>query len=435
MQQSPFDIELGLREQYHPAGVVQVPFGILIADLRTHLYALGRTGTGKSTLIKGIIRQAIARKISVGVLDPHGALIEDLLAEAIPADRVDDTILFAPADREWPVSLNILQSASDPSIVASGLVEAFEGLFGDSWGPRLEWILYCSIASLASAPHTSLLGMQRLLIDPVYREQITRHVRNPIIQAFWRHEFDTWSERYRLEAIAPVQNKMGQLFASPVLCNVLGQVSGRIDLRTVMDTPGSIFLANLSKGALGDDKANIMGSLIVSLCHMAAMQREDMPEEARNDFLLVVDEFQNFVTGSFAKALAEVRKYRLILILTNQYSKQVREDIRDAIFGNVGSIISFRVGHFDASQLEEAFAPDVPAAQFLNLGRYEVWARMQANGLAGIPFHGRTLRSDAIPYGQREAIVHASRSRYAPRSRAEVEEKVQRFLGTQKPAG
>jgi hypothetical protein len=433
MTPDPFDIQLGLRQQYHPAQIVQVPFGIRLADLRTHLYILGKTGTGKSTLIKGIVRQAIARKISVGVIDPHGALIEDILAESIPADRVDDTIVFAPADRHWPVSLNVLRSAADPSTVGSGLVEAFEGLFGNSWGPRLEWIMYCSLASLASAPNTSLLGMQRILVDPVYRAQIIHHVRNPILQAFWHSEFDTWSERYRLEAIAPVQNKIGQLFASPLLCNILGQVRGRIDMRTVMDTPGSIFLANLSKGALGDDKANILGSLLVSLCRMAAMQREDTPEEARNDFILVADEFQNFVTGSFAKALSEVRKYRLVLVLTNQYSKQVREDIRDAVFGNVGSIMSFRVGHFDAAQLEEAFAPDVSAAKFLNLGRHQICARIQEDGLASVPLEGQTVRSDAIKYGQREAIIQASRTRYAQPSIA-VEEKVRRFLGTQKPA-
>jgi hypothetical protein len=433
MAPDTFDIELGLRDQYTPAQFVQVPFGIRLADLRYHLYVLGKTGTGKSTLIKGIIRQAIAHRISVGVLDPHGALIDDILREAIPEDRVDDTIVFAPADREWPVSLNVLRSAADPSTVGSGLVEAFEGLFGHSWGPRLEWILYNSIASLAAAPNTSLLGMQRILVDPVYRAQITHHVRNPIIQAFWRNEFDTWSERYRLEAIAPVQNKIGQLFASPLLCNVLGQVSGRIDLRTVMETPGSIFLANLSKGALGDDKANIMGSLIVSLCRMAAMQRESIPEEERNDFILIADEFQNFVTGSFAKSLSEVRKYRLDLIMASQYSKQVREDIRDAVFGNVGSIMSFRVGHFDAAQLEEAFAPGVPAAKFLNLGRHQILARIQEDGLASVPYYGQTLPPDAIKHWQRDAIIQSSRARYA-RPRIAVEERMGRFLDTQKPA-
>jgi hypothetical protein len=316
-------IQLGMRHQYHPSQIVQVPFGIRQDDLRMHLYVVGKTGTGKSTLIKSVVSQAIALGMGVGVLDPHGTLIEEILDEAIPPARVDDTVVFRPAERDWPVSLNLLRCAPHPSTVASGLVEAFARLFGHSWGPRLEWILFCSIAALAAAQNTSLLGIERLLVDPRYRQQILHQVHDPVIRLFWREEFATWDDRYRKEAIAPIQNKIGQLFASPLLRNVLGQVTGRIDLRTVMDQRG-IFLANLSKGALGADKANLMGSLLVSLFHLAAMQREDTPEDARVDFLLVIDEFQNFVTGSFATALAEVRKYRLNLVLANQYNRHYR---------------------------------------------------------------------------------------------------------------
>ena len=431
MAKEAFDFELGMREVYHPHRVVEGVFGISQQDLRTHLYVVGKTGTGKSTLLRSIIRHAIEHNIGVGVLDPHGTLVDEIL-EGIPPERVDDAIVFAPADRDWPVSLNLLRCAPDPSTVASGLVEAFEGLFGSSWGPRLEWILFCSIASLAAAKNTSLLGIERLLVDATYRQQITRQVTDPVIQFFWREEFERWNERYRREAIAPIQNKIGQVFASPLLRNVLGQVTGRIDMRTVMDTPGSIFLANLSKGALGDDKANVMGSFLVSVCRLAAMQREDTPEEDRRDFVLIADEFQNFVTGSFANALSEVRKYRLNLVLANQYSKQVREDIMDAVFGNVGSIISFRVGHHDATLLEHAFAPDVPANQFLNLRRHQVLARIQKNGMPGFPFIGRTLRHEPVAFGQRAAILHGSRARYA-RPRREVEEHIQRFLRHKNP--
>jgi energy-coupling factor transporter ATP-binding protein EcfA2 len=307
MAHDAFDIQLGLRHIYHPGEIAQIPFGIRRGDLRSHLYMVGKTGTGKSTLIKSIVNQAIAQDIGVGVLDPHGALIEQILDEDIPAERIKDTIVFAPGDREWPVSLNLLRCAADPSKVASALVGAFEGLFGDSWGPRLEWILFCSIAALVSAKNTSLLGLERLLVDPHYRQHILRQVTDPVILHFWEFEFAQWSDKYRTEAIGPIQNKVGQLFASPELRNVLGQVTGRIDMRTVLDTPGSIFLANLSKGALGDDKANLIGSFIVSLCRLAAMQRQDTPEEERRDFLLVCDEFQNFVTLSFAAALSEVR--------------------------------------------------------------------------------------------------------------------------------
>ena len=432
MGDESFDIQLGMRQVYHPGQIVHVPFGIRQSDLRSHLYVVGKTGTGKSTLIKSIVSQAIARGIGVGVLDPHGSLIEEILDGAIPESRIKDTIVFAPGDRDWPVSLNLLHCADSPSKVASGLVGAFEGLFGSSWGPRLEWILYCSIASLASAQNTSLLGLERLLVDANYRERILRQVSDPIVLHFWQFEFERWSERYRTEAIESIQNKVGQLFASPELRNVLGQVTGRIDMRTVMDTPGSIFLANLSKGALGDDKANLIGSFIVSLCRMAAMQREDTPEAKRLDFLLIADEFQNFVTSSFATALSEVRKYRLNLLLAHQYRTQVREDILDAVYGNVGSMISFRVGNDDAELLERQFAPDVAAQQFLNLGRHQVWARIQENELPGVPFEGRTLRPELGMYHQRDAIVQASRVWYA-QPRSKVEAKIARFLPRKNP--
>jgi hypothetical protein len=360
-------------------------------------------------------------------------LIDEILDEAIPPEKVQDTIVFSPADRDWPVSLNLLHCAANPSQVASGLVGAFEGLFGKSWGPRLEWILFCSIASLASAPHASLLGLERLLVDPLYRQWIIRHVHDPVVRHFWHAQFEQWSERYRTEAIVAIQNKVGQLFATPELRNILGQPSGRINMRSIMDTPGSIFLANLSKGALGDDKANLIGSFLVSLCRLAAMQRADTPEEHRRDFLLVCDEFHNFVTFSFADALSEVRKYHLGLLLANQYGTQIRPEIRDAVYGNVGSMISFRVGNDDAELLEQAFAPDVKAAQFLNLQRYHIWARILENDLPGVPFEGTTLRPTLGRYDQREAILKASRARYA-RPRAAVEDKIRRFMNTQKPA-
>lgn len=428
----PFDIELGMRTLYHPSEIVQVPFGIRRADLRSHLYMVGKTGTGKTTLIKSIVSQAIMQGIGVGVLDPHGALIDELLDDAISEARIQDTIIFAPGDRDWPVSLNLLHCADTPSKVASGLVGAFEGLFGHSWGPRLEWILFCSIATLASAKNTSLLGLQRILVDPSYRARLLRQVRDPIVLHFWHAEFDAWSERYRTEAIESIQNKVGQLFASPELRNVLGQVTERIDMRRIMDTPGSIFLANLSKGAVGDDKAHLIGSFLVSLCRMAAMQREDTPEEERQDFLLIADEFQNFVTASFASALSEVRKYRLSLLLAHQYQKQMREDIRDAVFGNVGSIISFRVGNDTAALLESELAPEVSAAQLVNLGRHEIYARIQEDGLPGVPFEGRTVRPAPRRYAQRDAVIAASRARYAV-PRYVVEDKIQRFVPRKNP--
>jgi Helicase HerA, central domain len=434
MPRDPFYIQLGMRLPYrvHPAELTEVPYGIRQRDLRSHLYIVGKTGTGKSTLIKSVVSQAISQDWGVGVLDPHGTLIEEILNEAIPPHRIKDTIVFAPGDRDWPVSLNLLRCAPHPSAVASGLVGAFEGLFGHSWGPRLEYILFCSIASLASASNTSLLGLERILVDRGYRERILRQVTDPIVLHFWHSQFDAWSEKYRTEAIESIQNKVGQLFASPELRNVLGQITSRINIRTIMDTPGSIFLANLSKGAFGDDKANLIGSFLVSLFRIAAMQREDTPEEERRDFLLIADEFQNFVTSSFVSALSEVRKYRLNLVLAHQFRKQMREDIRDAVFGNVGSILSFRVGSDDAKLLEAEFAQSMSTKQFLSLKRYPFFARMQENGLAGVPFEGLTVQPELGWYRQREAIIRASRARYA-QPRAKVEAKIARFLPRKSP--
>ena len=284
--------------------------------------------------------------------------------------------------------------------------------------------------SLASAQNTSLLGLQRLFVDAPYREQIIHQVRDPVIRAFWRHEFETWDDRYRKEALGPIHNKVGQLFGSPAIRNILGQVTGRIDLRRVMD--GGIFIARLPKGPLGADKASLFGSLVVSLFQLAALQRDDTPEEERIDFHLYIEEFQNFMTAGIASALSEVRKYRLDLTLVNQYTKSLREDVRDAVFGNVGCIMAFRVGNHDAKLLEQEYAPDVPATQFLNLGRRQMWVHLQEQGVPSVPFQAETLAFTPATYGQRDVVIQASRQRYA-RPRAEVEEKITRFLTPKNP--
>src|SRR5258706_3945957 len=317
------------------------PFGISAADRRQHLYAIGKTGTGKTTLLCNLICQDIERGHGVGVIDPHGDLAEELL-DRIPPWRTDHVLYFNPSDSEFPIGFNLVRSSLHDRqyLDASGLVSAFKHLWRESWGPRLEYILYASIAALMECDNTSLLGVLRMLADARYRDWVVRQVQDPVVRAFWEIEIAKYDKKFLAEAIAPIQNKVGQLLMASPLRNVFGQVKSKIDPRFIMDNQ-RIFIANLSKGKLGEDKANLLGSLVVTKFQTAAMERASIPERERKDFFLFIDEFPNFSTDSFAGILAEARKYRLCLTLSHQYIEQMREEGKEAIFGNVGSIISF----------------------------------------------------------------------------------------------
>jgi hypothetical protein len=295
------------------------PFGISRTDRRQHLYAIGKTGTGKTTLLRNLICQDIESGHGVGVIDPHGDLAEELL-ECIPSSRTDDLLYFNPADSHFPVGFNLIGSAFDERkhLDSSALVGAFKHIWRDSWGPRLEYILYASVAALMECENVSLLGVPRMLTDERYRSWVLRQVHDPVVRSFWTNEFARFDKRFLSEAIAPIQNKVGQLLMAAPLRNVFGQVRSKVDPRFIMDNK-RIFIANLSKGRLGEDKANLLGSLLVSKFQSAAMERADMPEESRKDFYLFIDEFPNFSTESFAGILSEARKYRLNLTLSHQY--------------------------------------------------------------------------------------------------------------------
>ena len=331
------------------------PFSFTLADRRHHTHLIGKTGTGKSTFLLNTICEDIRAGRGVGVIDPHGPLASEVL-DCVPKSRAEDVVYFNPSDVDYPISWNLLK-AEHPErkhLVASGIVAAFKSIWRESWGPRLEYILYASVATLMECENASLIGISRLLADPDYRRWAVKQVKDPGLVGFWQYEFERYDERFLREAIAPIQNKVGRLLLTPLARNIFGQVKAKVGARFIMDKR-RIFIANLAKGAIGDDTADLLGALLISQFQQAAMSRVDQPEEARMDFHLVVDEFQSFATDSFETILSEARKYRLSLTLAHQYIEQLSEPVRRAVFGNVGTIISFRVGERDAAVLAREF--------------------------------------------------------------------------------
>lgn len=402
-------------------------FGLEHEDRRHHLYVIGKTGTGKTTLLRNLIIQDIKAGHGVGVIDPHGDLANDLL-DYIPRHRIEDVVFFNPADMDYPIGFNLLcsVSADERHLVASGIVSVFKSIWPDSWGPRLEYILYAAVAALLDCENVSLLGIPRMLADASYRAWVVKQIKDPVVHSFWVNEFERYEKKFLQEAVAPIQNKVGQLLMSPHLRNILGQARSRIDARFMMDHR-RIFIADMSKGKLGADKSNLMGAFLVTQFQLAAMSRADVPEKDRKDFFLYVDEFQSFASDSFVSILSEARKYRLCLTLSHQYISQVRPEIREAVFGNAGSLVSFRVGQKDAEVLEREFGNSLVAKQFVELANHEVCAKMLSSGQYGEPFSGRTLPPIDKRLGGRLKIIRRSREKYAAK-REVVEDKIKRWL-------
>ncbi|MBI5771956.1 MAG: type IV secretion system DNA-binding domain-containing protein [Verrucomicrobia bacterium] len=419
---NPDVIHFGQRHSYG----ADVPFGLGVADARRHTYILGQTGSGKTTLLKSILLQLIAAGQGVALLDPHGDLAEELLDHFPPA-RADDLVYFDPADADFPVGFNPLANVppAERPLVTAGLISAFKSIWRDSWGPRLEYILAHTLAALLEAQNTSLLGVNRMLSDEGYRAWIVRQVRDPFVRAFWTDEFARYDPRFLREAIAPIQNKLGQLLLSPLLRNILGQVGPKVDLRFMMDHR-RVLIANLGKGRLGAEPANLLGALLAAQFQHAAMTRANRPEAERCDFNLVIDEFHNFTTDSLATALAEARKYRLSLTLAHQYLDQLTPETRSAVFGNVGTLVAFRVGFSDARVLAEEFGGAFAPQQFADLDRFEILVRTLRDGTPWEPFRGRTGLPALAPHARRETLRRRSREKYA-RPRALVEARLGRW--------
>ena len=403
------------------------PFGIGLEDTRRHIYIIGQTGTGKTTLLRNLLLQHIYAGHGVALIDPHGDLAADLL-DNFPSWRADDLVCINPADAEFPIGFNPLANVpvAERHLVTAGLVSAFKSIWHESWGPRLEYILANTIAALLEAQNTSLLGVNRMLSDEGYRAWVVRQIKDPFLRAFWTEEFANYDPRFMREAIAPIQNKLGQLLLSPLLRNVLGQVRSKVNLRFMMDNK-RVLIANLAKGKLGAEPSNLLGALLVSQFQHAAMTRVNLPEDERTDFYLLIDEFQNFTTDGFASALAEARKYRLNLTLAHQYLEQLPRETLAAVFGNVGTIISFRVGHTDAEVLAGEFGQSFVAENFSDLDRFEVLTRVLADGATREPFRGKARPPVYARTMRAQKLIQRSREKYAA-PRATVEDKLYRWL-------
>jgi hypothetical protein len=402
-------------------------FGLHGIDRRQHAYVIGKSGTGKSTLLHNCIIQDIAAGRGVGVIDPHGDLALELLNH-IPSHRTDDVVYFDPAATEYPVGFNPLVNVppAERHRTASGIVSALKSIWRDSWGPRTEYILYAAVAALLDVTDGSLLGVQRMLSDAGYREWVTRQIEDVAVRRYWTHEFASYDVRFRREAVAPIENKVGQLLMAAPVRNLLGQVRRKIDARFMMDDK-RIFIANLAKGRLGEDKANLLGALLVTSFQLAAMSRADIAEEKRQDFFLYIDEFHNFSTDSFNSILSEARKYRLCMTLSHQYIEQLPRALAASVFGNVGSLISFRVGEHDAHTLSREFGNGYAPTAFSGLANHQVVAKLLEKGGHSTPFFGRTMPPLMPSHGRREVIIRRSREKYATPKHI-VEGKLERWM-------
>lgn len=403
-------------------------FGIKTDDRRRHMYIIGKTGMGKTTLIENLILSDIVKGHGCCLIDPHGDTAEKLL-DFIPSHRINDVIYFNPADTDYPVGFNILETENDDQkpLIASGLMGVFKKIWPDVWSARMEYILMNCVLALLDYPGATLLGINRLLVDKEYRTRVVAKIRDPIVKTFWIAEFASWSEKYATEAIAPVQNKVGQFLSSSVIRNIVAQVKSTINLRRIMDDE-KILIANLSKGRIGEDNMRLLGGMLVTKVQLAAQERQNMPEKERKDFYFYVDEFQNFANESFAAILSEARKFRLNLIVAHQYIEQLDEKVAAAIFGNVGTIIAMRVGAADATAMETEFAPTFTPEDLVNLTKFQIYLKLMVDGVATPPFSANTMAPIAERTASHEKVVAVSRERYAE-PRPIIEEKVLKWSG------
>ena len=403
-------------------------FGIKLDDRRRHMYVVGKTGMGKTTLLENMVLNDIYNGHGVGVVDPHGDFAEKII-NFIPPNRINDVVYFNPSDIDFPIGFNILESI-DPRyrhLVASGLMGVFKKIWPDVWSARMEYILNNTLLALLEFPNTTLLGINRLLADDAYRKRVVRNLKDPVIKSFWETEFAGYNDKYKQEAVAPIQNKIGQFLSASVIRNIVAQVKSRINIREIMDSR-KIFIMNLSKGRIGEDNSRLLGGMLITKIQLAAMERVDTPERDRKDFFLYVDEFQNFATESFSNILSEARKYRLDLIMAHQYMEQLEEEVLAAVIGNVGTLVTFRVGSTDAEILAKEFAPTFLETDLVNLTKFQIYLKLMIDGVASQPFSADTLAPINLATDSEQKVVRVSRERYAiPRDK--IEDKIMRWTG------
>lgn len=399
-------------------------FGMTRKDRGRHLYIIGQTGVGKSGLLTMLSLADIKAGMGFALIDPHGDLAVDVL-NFIPPERANDVIYFNPSDTDFPMGFNPFefQDVSQKGNVASEIIASVKKLFEDSWGPRLEYILRYTLLSLLETPGTTMLDITRLLTDKSFRKSILKNVTDPVVLNFWSKEFDKWTDKFMQEAISPVLNKIGAFTANPIIRNIVGQKQSGFNIREIMDS-GKILIVNLSKGLMGEDNAAIMGSLLVSKVQLAAMSRADIANvEDRRPFYFYVDEFQNFATDSFSVILSEARKYALNLTVANQYIAQMEDGVKDAVFGNVGSVISFRVSADDAEYLAKYFQPKFEAVDLLQLHNRDFLANLTIMNEKTYPFSARTADIPPKPESQLNTIIKLNRENYC-KPKEEIERRI-----------
>ncbi len=414
----------------------EVPFGIKTDDRRRHMYVIGKTGMGKTTLMENMAIQDIRNGHGVCFMDPHGDSVVKIL-DFIPSSRINDVIYFNPADLDYPIAFNIMEAVEGKHkhLVASGLMGVFTKIWANMWSARMEYILGNTVRALLESPGNSMLGITRMYIDKQYRKRIVDNIKDPMVRVFWTDEYANYDQKFVKEAVAPIQNKVGQFLSSAIIRNIVGQPKSTIDLREIMDNR-KILLMDLSKGKVGEENAALLGAMIITKLQLAAMSRVDMLERDRPDFYLYVDEFQNFATESFATILSEARKYHLNLIMGHQYIGQLTPDksntrLRDAIFGNVGTMVCFRVGAADAEYLETEFAPVYTPGDLVNLPKYHILLKLMINGVASEPFSARSIPvNPEFQSDNAEKVIKVSRERYG-NPIAVVEERISRWMGAE----
>lgn len=413
---------------------VATQFGIKREDRRKHLYIIGKTGVGKSKLIELLALADIREGKGCIIMDPHGDLSEEML-RYIPRDRLYDVIYFNPADTEYPMSFNPLEGVGTfefKQTVVAGFIAIFKKLFSFTWNQRLEHVLRYTTLALMDIPGATVLGIPKLLADTRYRQDVIAQIHDPLVKKFWTTEFSSWNEQFAGEAITPIINKVGQFVANPIIRNIVGQTKSSIKLDEIINGE-KILIANFSIGKLGEENSALLGAMFVTKLWQAAVARASLSEEDRKDTFLYIDEFQNFATGAFANILSEARKYRLNLTVAHQYMTQLPEEVRSTIFGNIGSIISFRIGGEDAAILEKEFTPTFAAQDFMNLDMRNFYVKMTINGETALPFSGHTLNFPESDEDLASDVVRISRERWA-KPRSEVEKEIAHIEGMPTPS-
>lgn len=401
----------------------RVKFGIKTDDRRKHMYAIGKTGMGKTVMLENMAIDDIRAGRGIAFIDPHGESARRLLS-FVPKERLDDVIYFCPPDLNFPIAFNPLEAISEEHhhLVASSILEIFKKIWPDVWSARMEYILNNCLMALLEYPDSTLLDIMRLLTDNDFRRKIVDSLKDPVVKNFWVNEYARYNERFQTEAIAPIQNKVGQFLTNPLVRNIIGQKKSSFDLRKAMDE-GKILIVNIAKGLMGESNSALLGAMMVTKIEQAAMSRADVPESERRDFFLYVDEFQAFATESFANILSEARKYHLSLIISHQYIAQLPEPVKFAIFGNVGTFVVFRVGAEDAEWLEKEFEPEFMANDLVNLAKYSVYLKLMIDGMTSKAFSANTLAPYPIPEEDLAlTIIDHTRTKYAvPRLQIETE--------------